>query len=140
MGIQAALALIMMFLVFKVPCVGYMGDVIFLVFITGLTGMCFGFFVSVSCETVTTANFLSLGSFYPIILLSGVIWPLEGMSTVLRWIALCLPVTLSTTSLRNIMLRGWGLSKPEVYIGFLVTGIWAAGLITVCMIILKYRK
>ena len=100
MGIQAALALIMMFLVFKVPCVGYMGDVIFLVFITGMTGMCFGkylgrsheipsalekcsigfihqflffpgFFVSVSCETVTTANFLSLGSFYPIILLSG---------------------------------------------------------------------
>lgn len=42
MGIQAALALIMMFLVFKVPCVGYMGDVILLVFLTGLTGMCFG--------------------------------------------------------------------------------------------------
>ncbi|KAE8751826.1 ABC-transporter, subfamily H member 01 [Frankliniella occidentalis] len=140
MGIQAALALIMMFLVFKVPCAGHMGDVIFLVFITGMTGMCFGFFVSVSCETVTTANFLSLGSFYPIILLSGVIWPLEGMSTVLRWIALCLPVTLSTTSLRNIMLRGWGLTEPQVYIGFVVTGLWAAGLITICMIILKYRK
>lgn len=70
----------------------------------------------------------------------GIIWPLEGMSTVLRWIALCLPTTLSTTSLRNIMLRGWGLSKPEVYIGFIVTGMWAAGLITVCLIVLKYRK
>lgn len=42
MGIQAALALIMMFVVFKVPCVGNIGDVISLVFITGMTGMCFG--------------------------------------------------------------------------------------------------
>lgn len=62
------------------------------------------------------------------------------MPLLLRWVALFLPTTLSTTSLRNIMLRGWSLSKPEVYVGFLVTGVWAAALITMCMIILKYRK
>ena len=46
--------------------------------------MAFGLLVSALCDNEQDAIQLALGSFYPNLLLSGIIWPLEGMPDYLR--------------------------------------------------------
>lgn len=44
------------------------------------------------------ANFVSTGAFYPMIVLCGLLWPIEGMPQYLRDFALLLPFTVPTIS------------------------------------------
>lgn len=81
---QTALVLIFMILVFEVTCNGDIFGVIVLTLLQGMCGMCFGFVISAICELERNAIQLALGSFYPTLLLSGVIWPIEGMPFILR--------------------------------------------------------
>lgn len=57
-----------------------------------------GLLISVYCESHTMANFVSTGAFYPMIVLCGLLWPLEGMPQFLRDFALLLPFTVPTIS------------------------------------------
>ena len=83
----------------------------------GLAGMSFGFLISSLCDSQAVAMQLSIGSFYPNLLLSGILWPLEGMPSYLRIVAKLLPNTLACQAMRDIMLRGWGVEREEVYLG-----------------------
>ncbi|XP_026316608.1 ABC transporter G family member 23 isoform X1 [Hyposmocoma kahamanoa] len=137
---QTALVLVFMILVFGVKCNGNVVFVIMLTLMQGLCGMCFGFVISAACELERNAIQLALGSFYPTLLLSGVIWPIEGMPWVLRYVSLCLPLTLATTSLRSILTRGWPITDPEVYMGFVSTVIWIALFLVVTITILRFKR
>ncbi|XP_063389305.1 ABC transporter G family member 23 [Cydia fagiglandana] len=137
---QTALVLIFMILVFGVKCNGNIALVVMLTLLQGLCGMCFGFVISAACELERNAIQLALGSFYPTLLLSGVIWPIEGMPWILRYVSLCLPLTLATTSLRSILTRGWPLADPEVYMGFVSTLIWIAMFLVVTLTILRFKR
>ena len=57
---------------------------------------------------------LALGSFYRNLLLSGIIWPLEGMPQVLRYLSYILPQTFACEAMRGILSRGWGLGWMQV--------------------------
>jgi ABC-type multidrug transport system permease subunit len=81
---QTALVLLFMIVVFGVTNNGDIILVIILTILQGLCGMCFGFVISAICELERNAIQLALGSFYPTLLLSGVIWPIEGMPYILR--------------------------------------------------------
>lgn len=72
-----ALVLVFMIYVFAVPSNGPMTWVIGLTLLQGLCGMAFGLVVSALCDNEQDAIQLALGSFYPNLLLSGIIWPLE---------------------------------------------------------------
>ncbi|CAH0763232.1 unnamed protein product [Diatraea saccharalis] len=137
---QTALVLIFMILVFGVENNGNIVYVIMLTIMQGLCGMCFGFVISAACELERNAIQLALGSFYPTLLLSGVIWPIEGMPLVLRYVSLCLPLTLATNSLRSILTRGWPFTDPDVYMGFVATLVWIAVFLTLTLTILKVKK
>ncbi|CAH1154038.1 unnamed protein product [Phaedon cochleariae] len=137
---QTALVLIFMILVFKVECRGDIFLVIVITILQGLCGMCFGFVISAICELERNAIQLALGSFYPTLLLSGVIWPIEGMPTALRYISTFLPLTLATTSLRSMMTRGWSLVEADVYYGFISTIVWIALFLTISLVVLKLKR
>lgn len=81
---QTALVLIFMILVFEITCNGDIFSVVVLTLLQGMCGMCFGFVISAICELERNAIQLALGSFYPTLLLSGVIWPIEGMPFILK--------------------------------------------------------
>ncbi|XP_014615605.1 PREDICTED: ABC transporter G family member 20 [Polistes canadensis] len=136
---QTALVLIFMILVFRVECKGEIGWVIILTILQGLCGMCFGFVISAICELERNAIQLALGSFYPTLLLSGVIWPIEGMPTVLRYVSQGLPLTMATTALRSMLTRGWSISEPDVYNGFISTIAWIVVFLTISMLVLKFK-
>lgn len=137
---QTTLVLIFMILVFKVECKGDIFLVIIITILQGLCGMCFGFVISAICELERNAIQLALGSFYPTLLLSGVIWPIEGMPTVLRYISTFLPLTLATTSLRAMMTRGWSMVESDVYYGFISTIVWIVLFLTISLLVLKLKR
>jgi len=140
MVVQVAFVLIFMILVFEVPARGPMIWVITLTLLQGLCGMAFGLVVSALCDNEQDAIQLSLGSFYPNLLLSGIIWPLEGMPDTLRYISYALPQTFACQALRGVMSRGWGLEWLPVYRGFMVSIVWIVGLLTLSAIILRIRR
>ena len=95
--------------------------------------------ISAICSDENSAIMASLGSFYPYFLLSGIIWPLEGMPYGLRIFSYLLPQTLPIISLRNIMLKGWYVSHLFVYLGFVSTIVWMFIFLSIAALILKFR-
>ncbi|XP_045524939.1 ABC transporter G family member 23 isoform X3 [Pieris brassicae] len=137
---QTALVLIFMILVFGVKSNGNIAYVVMLTLLQGLCGMCFGFVISAACELERNAIQLALGSFYPTLLLSGVIWPIEGMPWILRYVSTCLPLTLATSSLRSILTRGWPITDPDVYMGFVSTILWISLFLVLTLTILRFKR
>ncbi|XP_030080635.1 ABC transporter G family member 23 isoform X2 [Drosophila hydei] len=137
---QTALVLIFMLVVFGVTNNGELFWVIVLTLLQGMCGMCFGFLISSICELERNAIQLALGSFYPTLLLSGVIWPIEGMPVVLRYISLCLPLTMATSSLRSILTRGWAIFEADVYVGYLSTLSWILGFLVLTLLVLRSKR
>ena len=68
----------------KVPAKGPMVWVVSLTILQGICGMAFGLVISALCDNEQDAIQLALGSFYPNLLLSGIIWPLG--SYVQNWV------------------------------------------------------
>ena len=102
--------------------------------------MCFGFAVSTACDNERTATYAAMGCFLPIVMLCGIIWPIEGMHYQLRKIAYFLPLTLSTESVRSMLQRGWSIEVPRIYEGFISTLIWILIFLTLSIFALKFRK
>lgn len=162
MCFQTALVLVFSFSVFELTRHGDLLWVILLVILTGLCGMCFGmyfnlfalrhyltfllfvlflgFVVSCAVDNERSATYMAMGSFLPIVMLCGIIWPIEGMHPFLKFPALFLPLTKSTESLRSILQRGWPITNPNVYFGFVSTGIWIMIFLTTSILLLKFKK
>nr|ULR57090.1 ATP-binding cassette transporter U9263 [Spodoptera frugiperda] len=140
MMLQSGMVLLLGFLVFGLTIKGPVGWVICLTLMTGLCGMTFGFVVSTICDTDRTATYLALGSFLPMVMLCGIIWPIEGMHVILQWISYFLPLTLSTEGLRSMLQRGWGVESPTVYAGFISVATWIAVYLTTSILLLKFKK
>jgi ABC-type multidrug transport system permease subunit len=71
---------------------------------------------------------------------AGVIWPIEGMPCVLRYISLGLPLTMATTALRCMLSRGWSIVEPDVYNGYIATIIWIVLFLSISLIVLKFKR
>ena len=53
----------------------------------GICGTSIGLIISAVCETQQDATQIALGIFYPNLILSGIIWPIESMPIVLRYLS-----------------------------------------------------
>lgn len=137
---QTFMVLLFSFAVFNIPHQGPMFAVVILTLLQGLSGMCFGLLISSACDNIMMATYLGMGSFHPLVILSGVIWPIEGMHSVLQYVSYCLPLTYPTESLRSLLLRGWGIDSPTVYGGFLVSVAWITLYAVSTFIILRFKK
>ncbi|GAA6077898.1 ABC transporter G family member 23 isoform X1, partial [Tachysurus ichikawai] len=105
----------------------------------GVTGISFGLVISSAIDDEQSANQAALGIFYPNLIISGVIWPVECIPYPLRYLSLVLPQTYASEALRCIMYRGWGLSRMMVWRGFAVTLGWNTFFLILATIILKLR-
>lgn len=99
-----------------------------------------GFVVSSACDNERTATYMAMGSFLPIVMLCGIIWPIEAMNSYLKVISTVLPLTQATESLRCVLARGWPISDPVVYQGFISLIIWIALFLTISILVLKFKK
>ncbi|KAH8282766.1 hypothetical protein KR054_009621 [Drosophila jambulina] len=102
--------------------------------LTAFCGMLFGLFISVFCKSHTEANFVATGAFYPMIILCGLLWPLESMPQFLQDLVMVLPFTIPSISARNVIEKGWGITNAKVYNGFLVMTAWTIIFFVLCLI------
>ncbi|XP_076631751.1 ABC transporter G family member 23 [Colletes latitarsis] len=137
---QSIMVLVFAFVIFKITCEGDTGWIAALTILTGFCGMCFGFVVAGVTEEERSATYMVMGSFLPIIMLCGIIWPIEGMHYVLRCISSFLPLTKSTESMRVMLARGWPITNPTVYTGFIATFLWISVFLTLSILIIKFKK
>ncbi|XP_078032938.1 ABC transporter G family member 23 [Augochlora pura] len=137
---QTLMVLLVSFAVFKITCEGDIGWISALTILTGLCGMCFGFVIAYVCENETSATYMAMGSFLPIVMLCGIIWPIEGMHQFLRYVSYVLPLTKSTEALRSMLARGSYISNPVVYGGFISTLIWICVFMTLALLLIKFKK
>ncbi|XP_039995091.1 ABC transporter G family member 23 [Xiphias gladius] len=138
-SVQITLLLLFILLVFKMPNEGSLALVIILIVLQGVTGISFGLVISAAIDDEQSANQAALGIFYPNLIISGIIWPVECIPYPLRYISLALPQTYASEALRCIMYRGWGLSKMMVWRGFAVTLGWNTFFLILATVILKLR-
>uniref|UniRef100_A0A6Q2ZNQ7 Uncharacterized protein n=1 Tax=Esox lucius TaxID=8010 RepID=A0A6Q2ZNQ7_ESOLU len=138
-SVQIFLLLLIMLLVFKIPNEGNLVLVIALIVLQGITGTSFGLVISSAIDDEQNATQAALGIFYPNLIVSGIIWPVECIPYPLRYISLALPQTYASEALRCIMYRGWGLSRMMVWRGFVVTMGWNTFFVILAIVILKLR-
>jgi ABC-2 type transport system permease protein len=134
--IQTSLVLGVGRLLFAVPIRGSLLDLYLasLVFVVATLGL--GLLISTLVETQFQAFQLTFMSFLPQILLSGFMFPFDGMPAPARWLAEAFPLTHFVRVVRGILLKGAGLGDvfPE---------LWPLGLfflVTMTLSVARFRK
>jgi ABC-2 type transport system permease protein len=135
--IQTTLILVVGSALFTVPVVGSLVDLYAatLLFIAASLGL--GLFVSTLAQTQFQAFQLAFVTMLPSILLSGFMFPFEGMPKVAQWIAEILPLTHFNVMIRGVMLRGADL--PEVWPQVAKLGAFIAVMLTIAVARFKKR-
>ncbi|MEE8138455.1 MAG: ABC transporter permease [Thermoanaerobaculia bacterium] len=134
--IQVTLILIVGMLLFDVPVRGSLTDlyVASLVFIAASLSL--GLMISTFAKTQFQAMQLTMFVFLPSILLSGFMFPFDGMPAVARGAAMLLPLTHFVELVRGIVLRGAALE--EMFASLRALAIFLV--ITMALAVLRFRK
>ncbi|KAK8406150.1 hypothetical protein O3P69_007102 [Scylla paramamosain] len=140
MLVQISLILVFMFPVFQLPCKGSMVWVVLLSVLQGFCGMTFGLMTSALSNDENTAIMMALGIFYPLLLLSGIVWPIQGIPVALRYVSYVLPQTYACEAIRAILYKGWDITYATVYLGYLVTIAWLIIHLVIALIAIRVRK
>ena len=104
--IQTTLILLLGHTLFRVPIVGNLGELYLgaLLFIAATLAL--GLFISTLVQTQFQAFQMAFMTMLPSILMSGFVFPFEGMPVAAQWIAQVLPLTHFIEIVRGIVLRG----------------------------------
>uniref|UniRef100_A0A8D9E369 ABC transporter G family member 20 n=1 Tax=Cacopsylla melanoneura TaxID=428564 RepID=A0A8D9E369_9HEMI len=140
LAVQTAIMIFVLFVLFDNPLIGSIPWALTLLLTIGLAGMCYGFMVAIMCDTDTAATFMGLGTFFPLAMLSGMIWPLEGMHWILRSVGWALPLTLPTEAFRGISARDWPITHPTVYKGFFSSLGWMGFFLLMTFVAVQFKK
>jgi ABC-2 type transport system permease protein len=134
--VQVTLILVVGSLLFRVPIRGALADVYAAsgVFVVATLGL--GLLISTLAQTQFQAFQLTFFSFLPQILLSGFMFPFDGMPRPARWIAEIFPLTHFVRIIRGILLRAAGL-------GDVLPDLWPLACffaLTMGLSMLRFRK
>jgi ABC-2 type transport system permease protein len=134
--VQVTLILLMGHFLFHVPVTGSLFDVYLASLIFIASNLTLGLVISTVAQSQFQAMQMTFFFFLPSILLSGFMFPFDGMPQAARYIAELLPLTHFVRLIRGIMLRGSGIGDtlPEIY------ALVAFAAITMTLAILRFHK
>ncbi|MFO1427053.1 MAG: ABC transporter permease [Steroidobacteraceae bacterium] len=114
--IQTTLVLFVGRWLFQVPIVGHLFELYVACMLFIAATLSLGLFISTLAQTQFQAFQLAFVTMLPSILMSGFMFPFEGMPQVAQWIAQLLPLTHFNVLVRGIVLRGAHLDEmlPQV--------------------------
>jgi ABC-2 type transport system permease protein len=120
-------------LVFGVPMRGSYVVLVLAAFAFICTAVAMGTLISTFCKNQQQAALASFLFMFPAMMFSGLMFPLENMPTAIRWIAYFDPLAHYMGLLRNIMLKGGGVTYVVTHIGILA-------LMAVVCIFISFRR
>jgi len=126
--------------VFDIPMKGSLTLLFALGLLLGWAAMCLGLFLSTKAKSEFQAMQLVMPIVFSVLLLSGILWPVEALPIVLREISMVLPTTWASEAFRSIMMRGWGLSSPVIWQAFLVVLLFGTLMLVAATKSLKVRS
>ena len=114
--VQTTVVLVLGMTVFSVPVRGSLLDVYAAAMLLIVANLTLGLLVSTRAQTQFQAMQMAFFLFLPSILLSGFMFPFDGMPVAAQWIAEVLPLTHFVRLIRGVMLRGANLCElwPDV--------------------------
>ncbi|CAF0918390.1 unnamed protein product [Adineta steineri] len=138
--IQVTLVMVFVHFIFEVEFKGSLFLAMTLIFLQGICGMSYGLLISSVCNQEIEVMEIALGSVFPILLSSGILWPVEGMPSAMHFISRFTPLTYAVEAIRCIASRGWTFAYYKVWFGFLITGAWTSGFFIIAAILFALRK
>ena len=111
---------------FDIPVHGSVLLLFALGLLLGWAAMCLGLVVSTKAKSEFQAMQLNMPLMFPVMLLSGILWPVQGLPDWLQPLAWALPTTWSAEAFRSIMVRGWGMEAEIVWTAFVACFIFAS--------------
>ena len=136
--IQVGIFLMTGLLIFATPSEGNLWLAVTLASVQGFTGLIFGIFVSVICAEEAEVFQLVYGLATVVMLLSGILWPLEALPGFLKIISSVLPLAIPARAMRYVLLRGWDLTFGVVQLAFLINLGYFFGLLIITILLQKY--
>ena len=123
--IQAALLTLMATLVFDVPIKGGIAELIAIIVLGALAFLGIGFAISSFAKTeegmLPIAQLVSL----PMMFLSGIFFPIDGLPNFLQPIVRVLPLTFLSDGIRQTMVGGFAVNP--MWLNYLALALWLAG-------------
>ena len=134
--IQVSLILLLGDLLFSVPMRGALPQLYLCALAFIAANLSLGLLISTLVQNQFQAMQLTFFFFLPSILLSGFMFPFDGMPQTVQYIAQVLPLTHFLRLLRGVMLRGADVADmlPELY------ALLAFFAVTMSLAILRFRK
>ena len=134
--LQMGLIMILGHLVFAVPITGKIYVVIIACLLFIFASLTLGLVISTIAQTQLQSTQMTIFVLLPSILLSGFMFPYEGMPTLAQWIAECLPTTHFIRMFRAIVLKAAGLQD------IFVDAIWLVlfSIIFIIIASLRFKK
>jgi ABC-2 type transport system permease protein len=115
--LQALLTLILTVLLFGVVVHGSYGLLTLLLLLTVFSFIGIGIMVSALASQQETAMTIMMTMTFPMLFLSGALFPVQQMPVVMQWISRGLPLTYAVEALRKCVVLGTGISG-------MMTDIW----------------
>jgi ABC-2 type transport system permease protein len=112
--IQTTLILLIGHLLFRVPVVGSLVELYAAALLFIAATLALGLFISTLVRTQFQAFQVAFMTLLPSILMSGFVFPFEGMPRAAQWIAQVLPLTHFVELIRGVVLRGAHLTDMPV--------------------------
>lgn len=134
--VQATLVLLLGVPLFQVPVHGSLFQVYVAAVLLIVANLSLGLLVSTVAKTQFQSMQMAFFLFLPSIMLSGFMFPFDGMPRVVQWLAEALPLTHFIRLIRGVMLRGAGL--PELWPDALALLVFTLAMMGLA--ILRFRK
>ncbi|CAG2101589.1 unnamed protein product [Medioppia subpectinata] len=114
---QVLVSMIFVFVVFAVQQSGSYWEIFLFLFIENLVGIFTGLLLAIILAGPISVVVATFSIMCAALTISGVVWPIETIHPLYRFISYTSPITIPIQSFRNIMVKGWTFTQPDVYHG-----------------------
>ena len=116
--LQAILVLVLAILIFGVVVHGNLALLALLLVLTVFSFIGLGIIISSLASQQETAMTIMMTITFPMLFLSGAMFPIQQMPTIMQWISKVLPLTYAVSALRKCIVLGTGINgmMPEIWV------------------------